>query len=70
LSIGQQQEHLPSAELSEDQEESEHSRSSKRELHQHQAAMDESLAQMADFNPEMTIAMEQYKLSESSPFEF
>jgi predicted nucleic acid-binding Zn-ribbon protein len=43
---------------------------SKRELHQHQVAMDETLVQMAEVNTGLTTAMEQYKFSESTPFEF
>lgn len=43
---------------------------SKRELRQHQVAMDESLAQMAEVNTGLTTAMEQYKFSESTPFDF
>jgi hypothetical protein len=43
---------------------------SKRELRQHQVAMDETLVQMAEVNTGLTTAMEQYKFSESTPFGF
>lgn len=43
---------------------------SKRELRQHQVAMDEALAQMAEVNTGLTTAMDHYKISESTPFDF
>jgi predicted nucleic acid-binding Zn-ribbon protein len=43
---------------------------SKRELRQYQVAIDEMLVQMAEVNTGLTTAMEQYKFSESTPFEF
>ena len=43
---------------------------SKRELCQDQVVMDEKLAQVKEINTGMTPATEQYKFSESTPFEF
>jgi hypothetical protein len=42
----------------------------KRELCQHQVAMDDTLVQIAEVDTGLTSAMEQYKFSESMPFEF
>jgi len=44
--------------------------SSKRELCRHRVVMDEKLAQVEEINTGLTTAMEQYKFSESTPFEF
>jgi hypothetical protein len=49
--------------------ESIYSISSESELQQHQVAMDENLGQVEEFITELTTAMEQYKYSESTPFE-
>jgi predicted nucleic acid-binding Zn-ribbon protein len=43
---------------------------SKRELRQHQVAMDELLIQIVEINTELTTGMEQCKFSESMPFDF
>jgi len=43
---------------------------SKRDIQQHQVAMNETLVQIAEVNPGLTTAMEQYKFSESTPFAF
>jgi hypothetical protein len=43
---------------------------SKRDLRQHQATMDERLAQVEEINTRLTTPREQYKFSESTHFEF
>jgi hypothetical protein len=43
---------------------------SQRELRQHHAVMDEKLAQAEEINTGQKTAMEQYKFSQSTPFEF
>jgi len=43
---------------------------SRRELRQHQDTMDVQLAQVEEMNTGLTTAMDQYKFSESTPFEF
>jgi len=42
----------------------------KRELRQRQVMMDETLAQVAEVNTGLTTAIDQYKVSESTPMEF
>jgi hypothetical protein len=43
---------------------------SKMEVRQHQATMDERLAQVEEINPGLTTAMDRYKLSKLTPFVF
>jgi len=43
---------------------------SNRELHHHSATMDEKWAQVEEIYTRLTTAIEQYKFSESTPFEF
>jgi hypothetical protein len=43
---------------------------SRRELRQHQATTDKKLAQVEEIHTGLTTAMEPYKFSESTPFEF